>query len=144
MVENNFGNMGLQATLFGRSTSPGMTRIDLGPGGQGCHTVWTNEEVRIPSVVSQLSLATGLIYTYAKPVGPDRTDPWYFTAVDFETGKTVFQRLAGTGVLYNNNYSGVYLGPDGAAYVGVLGGLVRITDTGRGGGDDDEDRDRRE
>ena len=26
---------------------------------------------------------------------------------------------------YNNNYAPVTLGPDGAAYVGVLGGLVR-------------------
>ncbi len=36
-------------------------------------------------------------------------------------------RLAGTGILYKSYYSSVYLGPDGkTAYVGVLGGLVRI------------------
>jgi hypothetical protein len=30
---------------------------------------------------------------------------------------------------YNNNYAPVTLGPDGAAYVGVLGGLVRLADS---------------
>jgi hypothetical protein len=50
--------------------------------------------------------------------------------VDFHTGKIVFKVLAGTGVLYNSYYSSVYVGPDGkTAYVGVLGGLVRIHDT---------------
>ena len=55
-------------------------------------------------------------------------DGWYLTALNFCTGRTEFRRLAGTGLGYNNNYAPVSLGPDGAAYVGVLGGLVRLAD----------------
>jgi hypothetical protein len=31
---------------------------------------------------------------------------------------------------YNNNYAPVTLGPDNTAYVGTLGGLVALRDTG--------------
>jgi hypothetical protein len=96
-------------------------------GGQvasyGCRTVWTSAE-RAPSVVPKLSLANGLVYTYTKPPRSDDIDAWYLTALDFRTGQTVFRRLAGTGFGHNNNYAPVTLGPDGTAYVGVLGGLV--------------------
>jgi hypothetical protein len=125
-IENNYGYRGIKWTRKGRTTVPGMERIDLNTRTGRCSRAWTNEDLSIPSVVSQLSLATGLIYTYTKPKGPGEADPWYFTAVEFETGETVFQRLTGTGFGYNNNFSGVFLSPSGIAYVGVVGGLVRI------------------
>ena len=81
-------------------------------------------------MVAQVSLVTSLEYTHAKNPGPDATDAWYFTAVDFLTGETVYKVLASTDILYNSNCSSVYVGPDGkTAYVGVLAGLVRIHDT---------------
>jgi hypothetical protein len=40
----------------------------------------------------------------------------------------VYKRLAGTGLGFNNNFAPVTLGPGGTAYVGVLGGLVRLGD----------------
>ncbi len=40
----------------------------------------------------------------------------------------MFKQRYGTGLGNNVNYAPVSLGPDGAAYVGVLGGLVRIAD----------------
>jgi hypothetical protein len=42
-------------------------------------------------------------------------------------------RLAGTGILYNNHYAGLHLGPNGTIYVGVGGGVVALRD-GRSGG----------
>jgi hypothetical protein len=123
IVENNYGCSGLGATMRGRTTEPDITRVDLDADEQGCHIVCTNLE-SVPNVVSQLSLATGLMYT--KDPGPDSTDAWYVTAADFATGATVFKRLAGTGFLYNSNYASVYLGLDGTCYVGVVGGLVAI------------------
>jgi len=132
-IENNYGNLNLASTLFGNTTAPGITRIDLDDDGNGCHVVWSNTVERVPNVVSQLSLATGLEYTYTKDPSPSDapyTDAWYFTAIDFATGNTVFKVLAGTGIFFNSNYSGLYLGPDGkTGYVGVLGGIVRIHDT---------------
>jgi hypothetical protein len=79
--------------------------------------------------VPKASLRNGLIYTYTKPSRPDdQVDAWYLTAINYRTGKTVFKRLAGTGLGFNNNYAPVTLGPGGAAYVGALGGLVRLGD----------------
>ena len=37
--------------------------------------------------------------------------------------------LTGVGLGYNNNYAPITLGPDGTAYVGVLGGLLSVRDT---------------
>jgi hypothetical protein len=133
IIENNYGYESPLNTIFGGTTTPGITRIDIGSDRSSCSTVWTNNDESVPNVVSQASLATGLEYTYSKDPSPPNaptTDPWYFTAVDFRTGKTIFKVLAGTGVLFNSHYSSVYLGPDGrTGYVGVLGGLVRISDT---------------
>jgi hypothetical protein len=127
VVENNYGYAGPTTTEQGGSTTPGLARVDF-YGGK-CKTVWTSKE-RAPSVVPKASLATGLVYTYTKPPREDGVDPWYLTALDFRTGKTVFKRLAGTGLGYNNNYAPVTIGPDGSAYVGALGGLVKLRDGG--------------
>jgi hypothetical protein len=42
----------------------------------------------------------------------------------------VWRRLAGEGLGFNNNYAPVTIAPNGAAYVGVLGGLVNFRDAG--------------
>jgi hypothetical protein len=127
VVENNYGYSGLAATEQGATTSPGIERVDLSDTGSGCRKVWHNDE-RAPSVVPKLSLANGLVYTYTKPARDDGTDAWYFTAIDFKSGATVYKRLAGTGLGFNNNYAPVSIGPEGSAYVGALGGLVRLWD----------------
>jgi hypothetical protein len=126
VVENNHGYTGPAATMGG-STAPGVERIDLDADGRGCRRVWRSEE-RSPSVVPKLSLENGLVYLYTKDPDPNRDDPWYLTALDFRTGRTVFERLAGRGLGYNNNYAPITLGPDGTAYVGALGGLVALRD----------------
>lgn len=94
---------------------------------RGCTTVWASDEIA-PSVVPKVSLTNGLVYTYTKPARDDGIDAWYLTAIDFRSGRTVYRVLAGTGLGYNNNYAPVTLGPDGAAYVGALGGLVQLRD----------------
>ena len=128
VVENNYGYASMDTTTGGVTTTPGITRIDVKSGK--CSKKWTNFQESIPSAVSKLSVSNGLIYTYTKPSGPGTDDPWYFTAMDFRTGKVVYKVLTGTGKLYNNHYASVYLGPNGAAYVGVLGGIVKIRDGG--------------
>jgi hypothetical protein len=128
VVENNHGYSGPAATQQGGSTSPGLERVDLDPGG-GCHRAWRSGE-RAPSVVPKLSAANGLVYTYTKDPRPSgvNSDVWHLTALDFETGRTVYKRLGGEGLGHNNNYAPVTLGPDGTAYVGVLGGLIALRD----------------
>ncbi len=123
-VENNFGYEGL-ASVTGRTTTPGFARVDVRADGSGCDVVWRNDTLAAPSVVPKLSRATGLIYTYTKAAD---TDAWYWTALDAATGDVAWQALAGVGSAFNNNYAGLAIGPDGAAYLGVLLGLVRLAD----------------
>ena len=94
--------------------------------GTGCTRRWHSNEIA-PSVVPKMSLANGLVYSYTKPKGDD-SDPWYLTAIDFRTGKTVFKARAGAGLGFNNNYAPVTIGPTGTAYVGTLGGIVALRD----------------
>ncbi|MDQ6916124.1 MAG: hypothetical protein M3155_10005, partial [Actinomycetota bacterium] len=126
IVENNFGYNGPQSTIGG-ATVPGVWRVDIDADGQGCHVVWRSNE-RSPTLVPKLSLENGLVYLYTKDPDPALDDPFYLTAVDFRTGRTVYRKHAGNGLGYNNNYAPVTLGPDGTAYVGVLGGLVALRD----------------
>ena len=127
VVENNYGYSGPGATQNGGTTAPGLARVDIDASGRGCHTVWTSQE-RAPSVVPKLSLGTGLVYTYTKDPQPNNADAWYFTALSFRTGRTLWKRLGGEGLGHNNNYAPITIGPDSSMYLGVLGGLVMIRD----------------
>jgi hypothetical protein len=125
IAENNYGYSGPPATEQGGTTTPGLERVDVDEAGH-CNKVWHSDEIA-PSVVPKLSLANGIVYTYTKPAGV-QSDPWYLTALDFRTGKTLFKYKAGQGLGFNNNYAPVTIGPDGTAYVGTLGGLVAMRD----------------
>jgi hypothetical protein len=127
VVTNNYGYGGPAGSSTGAASVPGVTRVDVDRDGRGCHVVWENTEERSPSAVPKLSLANGLVYT----VGQDDEgsgEAWYLDALDFRTGELVYKYRYGTGLGYNNNYAPVSLGPDGSAYVGALGGLVRVAD----------------
>jgi hypothetical protein len=127
IAENNYGHSGPLSVRDGATTSPGIERVDLDRGGR-CRSVWRSQEIA-PSVVPKVSLETGLVYTYTKPPREDGADAWYFTALDFCTGRTVYSQLAGVGLGYNNNFAPVTLGPGGSAYVGAIGGLIRLADS---------------
>ncbi len=128
VVENNYGYASPDVTKDGHTTTAGLTRIDIDASG-ACHIAWNSEQVSIPTVVTKMSVANGLIYSYTKPYLDSGIDAWYFTAIDFRTGQVKWSQLAGTGILYNNHYAPVYLGPDGTLYSGVLGGIVAMRDT---------------
>ena len=127
IVENNHGYTGPTATMNGARTQPGIERVDIDADGRGCRRVWRSDEIS-PSVVPKLSLANGLVYVYTQDAEGDLDDPWFLTALDFRTGETVWKRLTGQGLGFNNNYAPVSIGPDGTAYVGVLGGLLLVRD----------------
>jgi hypothetical protein len=124
LVENNFGYTGPASTMNGSTTTPGVARVDI--RRDGCSVRWTSKEIA-PTSVPKASLANGLLYVYAKPADQP-ADPWYFTAIDVDTGRTAWRRLTGTGPQWNNHYAAIYLGPDGTAYVATLAGVVRLED----------------
>jgi hypothetical protein len=143
IAENNYGYAGPGPSGGTRTadTTPGVVRVDVDYVHGGCHVAWSNTRARIPSLVSKVSLRTGLLYGYTHPAasevpwkavalpGQVAPDSWFFTAFDARTGRQVWSQLVGSGLGYNNHYAPVSLGRDGVAYVGTLGGLVRIADS---------------
>jgi hypothetical protein len=124
MVENNYGNSTPASTLGSKVTEPDIDRVDFNPSTGQSQVFWENSTISVPSVVSQLSTADGLLYTYAKdPSG------WYWAALSYQTGDIVatgrvpWSKRA-LGAPANNYYGGLTVGPDGTAYEGVFGGIV--------------------
>lgn len=91
---------------------------------------WKSEEASC-TVVPKLSTKNGLVYLYTREYGngiPKSTVAWYFTAIDFRTGKTVFKVHTGNRINWNNSYGPITIGPDGTAYVGVFNGIISVKD----------------
>ena len=128
IVENNFGYDLFPTMMFGKTGEGGLSRVDFNEETGSASVVWTNPIIS-QTTVPKISLETGLVYVYAKDNATRwGIDAYYFSAIDFESGKTVFQQLAGTGVSYDNNWAPITIGPDRSAYVGVLRGLIKIAD----------------
>ena len=123
IAENNYGYTG-PSSLVNNVSAPGFVRVDLNKSGTGCHRVWLNSTESAPTVVSKMALGSGLVYTYTTDTNGD----WYWTALDYRTGKVVYKVLAGNGLGYNNNYAGISISPSGTEYLGTLGGIIALRD----------------
>jgi uncharacterized repeat protein (TIGR02543 family) len=135
IVENNYGvvreNL-LAPGGCGKESVGGVSRIDLIPDGSGgytCKEIWRSPE-NSPTTVPKISLANGLVYLYTYEPLPNDDYAWYLTALDFETGQTVFRIPTGTGLWYTDFGAPMTLDPNGGrtAYIGTMGGLLRIRD----------------
>ncbi len=96
VIENNYGYQTPLSVQGGKLTAPGFARVEINRNGRGCRRVWMNTSVSAPTVVSKLSLADGLIYTYTTTRAS--SSPWYWTALSYRTGRVVYRVLAGDGV----------------------------------------------
>lgn len=123
VATNAHGYDGLQTTELGGTTTGGIARVVVGK--RGCRTAWTSPEIS-PSAQPVVSRATGLLYTLIKP--PGAPDDWRLAALDWRTGARRFSVLAGEGLGFNSAGGAVVLGPDGTAYAGTFGGVVRFRD----------------
>ncbi len=100
IVENNYGYQDPFGPNTGAVTEPGFARVDIKAGGNGCRKVWTNSDLRAPSVVPKLSTKTGLIYTYTRPPDPSGSQGYYWAALRFSNGRTAWQKYAGSGLAF--------------------------------------------
>lgn len=130
VVANNYGFAGpLGGALTLRPTAPGLARVDIAEDLRSCTLIWS-VPVSFPSSVNKLSLATGLVYGVTRDIVRRRsTEVFSLQAIDVHTGDVVWRRTLGGGALFNNNYAAVALGPDGSAYVGLLAGIARVSDS---------------
>lgn len=133
IVENNYGYTIPTANNW---TAPGIWRVDVTRDANnvatGCSVVWKNNTDASQTAVPKLSLGTGLVYIYTRePITTgapgEKTEAYYFGAVNFSDGKMAFKVLTGTGKSFNNNYSPITIAPDGTAYVGTFAGIVAVS-----------------
>ena len=147
LVISNWSGSDPLGTLFGNLIPPifgsmsdmvgGLARYDVNGRnpGDGCTLNWSRSDVTY-TTVAKLSTATGLIYTYTQDRSYKSKNAYYFEAIDFENGKTAFKKLAGTdakvgGMLtakYTNGMLTLAIGPNGAIYQGVFGGMLKLQD----------------
>ncbi|WP_395690477.1 hypothetical protein [Nocardioides sp.] len=123
LVLNQHGYDGPLSTALGRTTTGGVARVDV----PRCRVSWQSD-LDAPSGAPAVSPEAGLAYLYTKRHSWLGADAWYLTAVDLRSGRTTWAQRTGLGVLADNHHGSVALGPDGAAYVPVLGGFVRVAD----------------
>jgi hypothetical protein len=126
IVENNWAPQ----TFPHSRPEPGLTRVDLtrhDDGSYTCEEIWASSEKSIGGF--RLSFGNGLAYMYGKgDSGPLTEERWYLIAIDFATGETVYRKLTGTGLGYNNWAGSLFLHPDGMAYSTTIFGLVMVRD----------------
>ena len=122
-AENNYGNDTALSTFGSNVTQPGFARMNLTPSG--VFTVASvNNTIRVPSIVSKVSLVSNIIYTYNKT-----EEGWYITGLDAtDLNKVIFTNKTSDGQLrYNNYYSGLSLSADGTIWLGTIFGLLKVT-----------------
>lgn len=128
VIENNWGYRDPFGPRTAEPSRPGFARVDVRADGRGCRKVWERRTEAAPSVVPKLSSRTGLIYAYTRDVDAAGVQRWSWTAIRMRDGRTAFERYAGAGLPFNNNYAGLAIGPDGTAYLGTVGGIVSLRD----------------
>lgn len=125
VVTNNHDYSSPRSTLLGFTSSPGVARVDLVDGA--CVERWTSEAVS-PSSGVTASWPNGLVYAWTKRPSLVGVSAWYLTALDAESGRSMWSVRTGTGLHAGSDHSQIALGPDGSAWIGTLAGLVRVRD----------------
>ena len=131
VVQNDYGHIYTGNAL---KTSPGIMRVDVRDDRSGCDVVWHNETFLSQSL-PRLSTETGLLYfyTFQKQAAEDFFGGWYLSAVDWETGEPLWDRLIGRGTgsmidTLSSVTAPIVLGPNGAAYAGIRTGVIMAKD----------------
>jgi hypothetical protein len=131
VVQNDYGHVYTGNAL---KTSPGIMRVDVREDRSGCDVIWHNEAFLSQSL-PRLSTATGLLYfyTFQKQQPDDFFGGWYLSAVDWDTGESLWDRLIGRGTgsmidTLSSVTAPVVLGPNGAAYAGIRTGVIMAKD----------------
>lgn len=127
IVANSYG---YKNALKNNDTQGGLARIDVRPDLSGCDVVW-NKPINAETATPELSLANGLIYIYTRPKEARLASrhEYALSTVDYHTGELQFSIPTGRGRKFDNAWSTFSFAPDGSAFVGTFGGMLKIADS---------------
>lgn len=125
VVTNSHDYSGPRSTLLGFTSSHGIARVDLVDGE--CVERWSSDAVA-PGSGATASWPNGLLYAWTKRPSLLGVSAWYLSALDAETGRSMWSVRTGTGLLASSDHSRITIGPRGSAWIGTLAGLVRVRD----------------
>lgn len=123
IIENNSGYSNTYTQTDYGPVVGGVTRVDV--TDEGCETAWESD-LKVPSVVPKLSLATGVAYFYSFEPASDGERVWSLVGLDARTGAEVIRVPVGTGKGHNNNWASIAIAPNGDLWVGLRRGLARL------------------
>ncbi|MCU1448771.1 MAG: Gamma-glutamyltranspeptidase [Acidimicrobiales bacterium] len=99
----------------------GAERIDWDPVTHTCRTVWANPDISIPNAIPGLSAATGQVYGIGA-----RNGNWTLEALDFNTGRSLYDVEAGPLPSEDSFFAATEVGPDDTVWTGNSGGMTRF------------------
>jgi hypothetical protein len=107
----------------------GVTRVDLNPGGRGCHVVW-RDQVR-SAAVPRLDGPDGTLFTVQRtdlldPTGTSDADTYSLVAIDAGDGQVLDSNLLGIGYESDTLQMSPTIVPGGVMYQGTITGIDRI------------------
>ena len=126
ILENNHGYTNSQIQKDYGAVTGGVVRVDVREDESGCDIIWESD-LKVPSVVPKLSLASGIAYFYSFDLLENGDRLWALVGLDFETGKEVVRIPTGTGEAFNNNWASIAISPNDETYIGTRKGLVKIS-----------------
>lgn len=110
-----------------RPMQPGTQKFAWDPRDRVLHSAWVNSEIYMPNSMQAMSQATGLIYGIGmRELDGRRT--WVLEGMDWQTGASSFFHPLGPigDRRYNNNGSGIQIGPDGEIITMSMNSVFRI------------------
>ncbi len=125
VVTNNDGYSSPRSTLLGFTSRAGIARVDVVDGG--CVVRWTSDAVS-PSSGATASWPDGLLYAWTKRPSLAGVSAWYLTALDADSGRSMWSVRTGTGLHAGSDGSRITIAADRSAWLGTLAGLVRVRD----------------
>lgn len=107
----------------------GVTRVDLNPGGHGCHVAW-QDQVR-SAAVPRLDANDGLLYTVQRtdlldPTGTSDVDVYSVVAIDAGNGRVLDSNLLGIGYESDTLQLSPTIVPGRVMYQGTITGVDRV------------------
>lgn len=97
----------------------GAEKFIWNPSSRQLRSAWVNKSVSLPSGIPCMSSGTNLAYCMGQKNGI-----WNFTALDWNTGNTVFEIPFGNQLQYNSAYAATEIGLNNGLYSGTLFGAV--------------------